>query len=344
MVGCILANFLEFSNFFESFHTNMAQNHPQLQILPKKLIRLGQNGQIWLFCMIFYLFPQNEAEIDSEWSISPNSQLFPSFATKASHFWRNLKNFHFWGGGYISKFFEFSNFFKSFHTNMAENDPQLQIWPKKWLRLSQNGHFCIFFYLFPQMRLRLTRNGQFHLIHNFSHLLPPKHLIFGEISKFFSGWLGGYISKFFEFSNFFKSFHTNVAENDPQWQIWPKKWLRLSQNGHFCIFFYLFPQNEAEIDSEWSISPDSQLFPSFGTKASHFWRNLKNFHFGGGNISKFFEFSNFFKSFHTNTAENDPQWQIWPKKWLRLSQNGHFCILFYLFPQNLRLTGMVNFT
>ena len=79
-------------------------------------------------------------------------------------------------------------------------------------------------------------------------------------------------------------FHTNVAGNDPQWQIWPKKWLRLSQNGQFGMFFYVFPQNEAEIDSEWSISPDSQLFPSFTTKASHFWRNLKNFHFwrGGG--------------------------------------------------------------
>ena len=568
MVGCILANLFDFSNFFESFHTNMAQNHPQLQILPKKLIRLGQNGQIWLFCMIFYLFPQNEAKIDSEWSISPNSQLFPSFATNAYHFWRNLKNFHFLTrgvAGYISKFFEFSNFFKSFNTNSAENDPQLQIWPKKWLRLSQNGNFCISFYLFPQneaeidsewsispysqlfpsfatkashfwrnakifwlvgwagyiskcfcsfptfsnhltpmrlkmthngkfgqksgldwvkmaifayfsifspkmklrltrngqfhlihnfshllalkhlifgeiskilflggrgvvtsanflsfptfsnlftpirlkmthnckfgqksgldwlkmaifayfsifspkMRLRLTRNGQFHLIHNFSHLLPLKHLIFGEIPKFF-GWLvgrgtsamflhfptfsncftpmqlkmthngkfgqksgldwvkmaifayfsifspkiklrltrngqfhlihnfshllalnhlifgeiskifvsgggeGGNISKFFEFSNFFKSFHTNMAENDPQLQIWPKKWLRLSQNGHFCIFFYLFPQNEAEIDSEWSISPYSQLFPSFATKVPHFWRNLKNFHFGEG--------------------------------------------------------------
>ena len=94
-------------------------------------------------------------------------------------------------------------------------------------------------------------------------------------------------------NNLFKSFHPNVAGNDPQCQIWPKKWLRLSQNGHFCIFFYLFPQNEAEIDSEWSISPDSQLFPSFATKASHFWRNLKNFHFW---------FSNFFKSFHTNAG------------------------------------------
>ena len=147
-----------------------------------------------------------------------------------------------------------------------------------WVKMAIFAYFSIFS---PKMRLRLTRNGQFHLIHNFSHLLPPKHLIFGEISKIFiSG--GGYIGKFFEFSNFFKSFHTNAAENDPQWQIWPKKWLRLGQNGHFCIFFYLFPQNEAEIDSEWSISPDSQLFPSFATKASHFWRNLKNFHFWGG--------------------------------------------------------------
>ena len=34
---------------------------------------------------------------------------------------------------------------------------------------------------------------------------------------------GVYISKFFEFSNFFKLFETNVAQNHPQWQIWPKK-------------------------------------------------------------------------------------------------------------------------
>ena len=112
-----------------------------------------------------------------------------------------------------------------------------------WVKMAIFAYFSIFS---PKMRLRLTRNGQFHLIHNFSHLLPPKHLIFGEISKIFISE-GGYISKFFEFSNFFKSFHTNVAGNDPQWQIWPKKWLRLGQNGHFCIFFYLFPQNEAEI-------------------------------------------------------------------------------------------------
>ena len=152
----------------------MAENDPQWQIWPKKWLRLGQNGH---FCIFFYLFPQNEAEIDSEWSISPDSQLFPSFATKVSYFWRNLKNFHF-QEGYIGKFFEFSNFFKSFHTHATENDPQWQIWPKEWLRLGQNGQFCI-------MRLILTWNHQLHVIHNFSHLLPPKHLIFGEISKIF---------------------------------------------------------------------------------------------------------------------------------------------------------------
>ena len=45
--------------------------------------------------------------------------------------------------------------------------------------------FAYFSIFSPKIRLRLTRNGQFHLIHNFSHLLPPKHLIFGEISKIF---------------------------------------------------------------------------------------------------------------------------------------------------------------
>ena len=108
---------------------------------------------------------------------------------------------------------------------------------------------------------------------------------------------GGYIGKFFEFSNFSKSFHTNLAENDLQWQIWPKKWLGLSQNGQFGMFFYIFPQNEAEIDSEWSISPDSQLFPSFAIKASHFWRNLKNFHFRGGTSANFLSFPTFSNRF-----------------------------------------------
>ena len=220
---------------------------------PKMRLRLTRNGQFTWFTT------------------------FPIFCHQSISFLEKSQKFHFWGGGFIGKFFEFSNFFKLFHTNAAGNDPQWQIWPKMWLRLGQNGHFCIFFYLFPQMRLRLlamvnftwfttfpifchqsisfleksqkfsflggggssanflsfptfsncftpmrlqmthngkfgqkcgldwvktaifayfsifspkmmlrlTRNGQFHLIHNFSHLLPPKHLIFGEISKIF---------------------------------------------------------------------------------------------------------------------------------------------------------------
>ena len=128
-------------------------------------------------------------------------------------------------------------------------------------------------------------------------------------------------SNFFEFFNFFELFHTKVAQNDPQWQILPKMWLRLAQNSQFrsfCMCFHLFPQNEAQIDSEWSISANSQLFPSFATKASHFCRNLKNFHSKGGYIGKFFEFFNFFESLQTEAAQNDPQWQILPKKWLRI--------------------------
>ena len=70
----------------------------------------------------------------------------------------------------------------------------------------------------------------------------------------------------------------------------------------------VFPLNEAQIHSEWAISHDSQFFPSFATKVSHFSRNLKNFHFWGRVHWPFFEFFNFFDSFHTKAAKNDPQW------------------------------------
>ena len=144
---------------------------------------MGTNGQ---FCRFFYLFPQNEAGIDSEWSISPDSQLFPSFATKASHFWRNLKNYRFHGGGgtlanFLS-FPTFSNCFTPMWVEMTHNGKFCQKSGLDWVKMSNFACFSIFS---PKMRLRLTQNGQFHLIHNFSHLLPPKHLIFGEIPKIF---------------------------------------------------------------------------------------------------------------------------------------------------------------
>ena len=142
-----------------------------------------------------------------------------------------------------------------------------------------------------------------------------------------SGFGGWYIGKFFEFSNFFKSFHTNLAESDPQWQIWPKKWLRLSQNGQFGMFFYVFPQNEAEIDSEWSISPDSQLFPSFATKVSHFWRNLKNFCFWGGTSANFLSFptfSNHFRRMWHKITHNCRFGQKSGLDWVKMAKFNHF--------------------
>ena len=145
-----------------------------------------------------------------------------------------------WGGRYIGKFFEFFNFLDSFHTKLAKNDPQWQILPKKSVRLAQNGQFWSFCRFFPIMRLTFIWNGHFHAIHNFSHLLPPKHLISSEISKICISWGGRYIGKFFEFFNFLDSFHTKLAKNDPQWQILPKKSVRLAQNGQFwssCRFF-----------------------------------------------------------------------------------------------------------
>ena len=199
-----------------------------------------KNSQFWSFCKFSNLFPKNEAEIDLEWPISLGSQLFPSFANKASHFWRNLKNFHSWweGGGYISKFFEFFNFFKLFDTEVAQND--------------HNGEFC-------------QKRGL--------------------------------------------------------------DWLKMAKFWSFCMFSHLFPLNEAQIDSEWPVSPDSQLFPSFATKASHFWRNLKNFCSGGIYWQIFLDLQ-LFESFPTKVAQNNPQWPILPPKWLRLAQNGQFWLNF----------------
>ena len=159
--------------------------------MPNLAKKVGYIGSKWPILVILQVFPHNEAQIHSEWPFSCNSQLFPSFATKASHFIRNLKNLHFLGGGgrYIGKFFEFFNFLDSFHTKLAKNDPQWQIWPKKSVRLAQNGQFWSFCRFFP----RISHN-----------------------------------SVFFDFSN---SFYTKLAKNDPQCQILPKKWARLAQNS-----------------------------------------------------------------------------------------------------------------
>ena len=205
-------------------------------------------------------------------------------------------------------FFEFFNFFKAHFTlNQSKVTHNGKCYTTKsgldWLKTANFGHFAGFSIFSPKMRLRLTWNGQFHPIHNFSHLLPPKHLIFLRNLKSNCSFLGkGYISKCFEFLNFFKLFHTKVAQNDPQWQILPKKWLRLAQNSQFwsfCRFFHLFPQNQAQIDS-WNgqfhpIHNFSHLLPPkfliFGEISKIFipWRRDTS-----ANFLSFFNFSNHF--------------------------------------------------
>ena len=211
----------------------MAENDPQWQIWPKKWLRLSQNGH---FCIFFHLFPKNEAEIDLEWSISPDSQLFPSFATKASHFWRNLKNFCFVGGtsaNFLS-FPTFSNRFTPMRLKMTHNGKFGQKSGLDWVKMAIFAYFSI---CSPKMRLRLTRNGQFHLIHNFSHLLPPKCLIFGEISKIFISGGGGTLANFFSFptfSNRFTPMQLKMTHNGKFGQKSGLDWVKMAI---FAFFF-----------------------------------------------------------------------------------------------------------
>ena len=109
---------------------------------------------------------------------------------------------------------------------------------KKWVRLAQNGQFWSFCRFFPIMRLRFIRNGHFPIFCHQSISFHPKSQKFA-----FIGGGGRYIGKFFEFFNFLVSFHAKLAKNDPQWQILPKKSVRLAQNGQFWSFCRFSPHN-----------------------------------------------------------------------------------------------------
>ena len=154
----------------------------------------------------------------------------------------------------------FPNCFTPMQLKMTHNGKFGQKSGLDWCKKANFTGFSIFS---PKMRVRLTQSGQFYLIDNFSHLLPPKHLIFGEISKIFISGVA-YIVKYFEFANFFKLFQTNAAENDPQWQIWPKTWLRLGQMANFAGFSIFSPKIRVRLtenDQFYLIHNFSHLLP-----------------------------------------------------------------------------------
>ena len=115
--------------------------------------------------------------------------LIHNFCHQSISFLEKSQKFLYLGGSTSANFLSFPTFSNRFTPMLLKMTHNCKFGQKSgldWVKMAIFAYFSIFS---PKMRLRLTQNGQFHLIHNFSHLLPPKHLIFGEISKIFI--LGG---------------------------------------------------------------------------------------------------------------------------------------------------------
>ena len=167
------------------------------------------------------------------------------------------------------------------------------------------GHFACFFIFSPKMRLKLTQNGQFH---NFSHLLPPKHLIFGEIPKFlFLMGGGGYISKCFEFFNFFELFHTKVAQNDTHNGKFCQKsgldWIQMANFGHFAGFSIFSSKMRLRLTRNGQFHPIYNLSHLLPQKHLISGEISKIFILGGVTLANFLSFSTFSNPFIPETSK-----------------------------------------
>ena len=90
----ILLRYLCFCNVFLIFQLFWMVSQWSSSKWPTMVNFAKKSGLNWLLMTNFGHFaglPQNEAQIHPEWPISHYSPLFPSFATKVSHFSRNLK-------------------------------------------------------------------------------------------------------------------------------------------------------------------------------------------------------------------------------------------------------------
>ena len=115
--------------------------------MPNLAKKVGYIGSKRPILVILQVFPHNEAQIHLEWPFSCNSQLFLSFATKASHFIQNLKNLHLGGEGTLANFLCFSTFWIPFTPNwlkMTHNGKFSQKSWSDWLKMANFGHFAGF--------------------------------------------------------------------------------------------------------------------------------------------------------------------------------------------------------
>ena len=184
----------------------------------------------------FTTFPIKVAQNDSEWPISPDLQLFQSFPTEVA-------------------------------TEVAQNDlewpilPDLQLFQSFPIKVAWNGQFHLihnFSNLFPPKWLRMTWNGQFCPICNFSNLFP-----LAQVAQNDSEWP---ISPDLHFSNLFPS-GSKSAQNDSNLfpsngqfhpihnfsNLFPPKWLRMTWNGQFDLqLFQSFPTEVAQNDNGFS--------------------------------------------------------------------------------------------
>ena len=158
------------------------------------------------------------------------------------------------------------------------------------------GHFAGFSKLSPKNETQgVTWNDQFHPIQNWWKLLPPKYLIFAEISKnLIPG--GGvahqqFVLSFSTFSNHFTLKWLKMTHNG---EFCQNKWLRLAQNGQFwsfCRFFHLFPLKSG---SDWLRMTNFTRFTTFPIflppKCLIFGEISKFFCSWGGTLAIFWSF------------------------------------------------------
>ena len=95
----------------------------------------------------------------------------------------------------------------------------------------------------------------------------------------------------------FKSFPTEVPQNDPQWPILPLKWLgwlEMTNFGQFSTFPIFSHQKLAQIDSEWPILTNLQLSNLFLPMQLIFCQISKFLFLGGwGTSANFPRFATF---------------------------------------------------